>query len=413
MPEVAGVNQRSDVTGLWSPEFRERRLPAAVLIAVGLAVIASVLMWETGRGPDDAPGGDYPAFYGAGRIVLDGDMADLYSLDRQAEAQRGLFGDEERDAAWYFAYPPQIAVVYAPLAALPYGWSYLVHTLLMALALAATVRLLQPMVPWLEGRFLPALAASLVFWPMFRAVTGGSNPALTGLLIVGAWRLVRDERPYLGGMVLALLWYKPQIALPLLGLFFVARRWRVVAGAAAVTVPFWMWGSALLGWGWVGDWAHLAGDFGRLDAEINGHSAISWLGFLQNWLGVDNTVAAVAGWGCAALTALALAWLWARRGRGGLDGALAVAIPGILLISPHAMSHESAIVLITVAVVLQRARGPRWMVAVVWLLGLAQVFILALGFSPGFVLLLVLLGWALVVFRGDLLGPGPAAAAVS
>ncbi len=404
------MNQQNGGAPLLSPAFLKRRLPAALLIAVALAVVVSVIMWERGTGPADAPGGDYPAFYGAGRIVLDGDLADLYSLERQAAAQEGLFGDDEPGSAWYFAYPPQLAVAYAPLAAVPYGWSYLLHTLLMALALVAAVLLMRPMVPWLEGRVLLAVAAALAFWPMFRAVTGGSNPALTGLLIVAAWRLVHDRRPFLAGLVLALLWYKPQFALPLLGLFLVARRWRVIAGMAAGTVPFYLWGAALLGWGWAGDWYDIAGSFGRLDAAVNGHSAISWLGFLQNVLGVDSSIAAALGWGLAAVTALLLAVVWARRGRGSLDGALALAVPGILLVSPHAMTHESAIVLISVAIVLQRGGTARSMVAVVWLVGLVSAFIRELGFSPGLALLVIVAGWAVLAFRDEFVGTGDPAA---
>ncbi len=382
--------------------FLAKRLPGAVLIAMALAVVVSVIAWETGDGTTEAPGGDYPAFYGAGRIVSDGDVIDLYSLDRQVAAQAGLFGDDDRGSAWYFAYPPQLAVAYGPLAALSYGWSYLVHTGIMAIALAGAIVLMRPMVPWLRGRGVLAMAAAMAFWPMFRAVTGGSNPALTGLLIVVVWRLVHDGRALVAGLVLSLLWYKPQIALPLLGLFVIVRHWRVVAGAVIGTVPFYALGVVLMGGDWVSAWYDIASSFNRLDAEINGHSAISWLGVFQNWLGVDSGVAVTVGWALAGLTALALAWIWHRGAPGTLDAKLALAIPGMLLLSPHAMSHEGAIVLITVAIVVQQASRARWMLIAIWLLGLSQVFILDIGFSPGFPLLSVILIWAAVTYQDRL-----------
>ena len=68
-------------------------------------------------------------------------------------------------------------------------------------------------------------------------------------------------------------------------------------------------------------------------------------------------------------------------------------MPGILLLSPHALSHDTAIVLLSLAVLHDAGRLPRQLTAAVWLLGVSQAWISPIGFSPGFFILLILAWW--------------------
>jgi hypothetical protein len=380
---------------------RERRIFGAVLVAIALAVAAGAWMASTSSAPADVIGGDYPAFYGAGRIASQGDWEHLYSIDRQVQSQSDLFGTAPNTEVWFFAYPPQVAIAYVPLAGLEYHWSYLLHTMLMAGALFGAILLARPMVPWLQGNVVIAFGASMVFWPMFRAVTGGSNTALTLLLIVTAWRLVNDDRQVLAGFALAGLLFKPQFAVPIIGLFLVARYWRVVLGAAIGTAVFFASGVALLGWSWVNTWVSAAVEFGAVDAEVNGHSAISVIGFTENILGVGFSIYVAFAWLLAVAMVICLCWLWWNTSRDHLDVLLAITIPGVLFLSPHAMSHDGAVVLLTVAVAMGTWAITSWRpwVAAVWILGATQVLIRSLGFSPGFLMLLVLFAWVLEPIR--------------
>ncbi|MDJ0924260.1 MAG: glycosyltransferase family 87 protein [Acidimicrobiia bacterium] len=383
-----------------SGSFRLVAYPIAILLALALAVVFGALGARNSETPTDAFGGDYPAFYGAGEIASAGDWDTLYSLDRQIEAQRELHPAGEGEVARFFAYPPQVAFLYQPLAGVDYYWSYLLHALLMAGALLGAILLARPMLPWLRGRVPAAMAAALLFWPMFRAVTGGSNTALTLLLVVGAWRLMHDGHSLAAGLTLAALLYKPQFAVPMVGLFLLRRQWRVVAGAGLGAVLFYLSGVALRGWSWVGEWVEVAADFGRIDAEINGHSSISFVGFAENIFGVGSSFPVAVAYGLAGLTALLLSVLWWRDPAADLAALLAITMPGILLLSLHAMSHDGAMVVLTAAVAVHRRRRPRWTpwIAIIWVLGASQAFILQLGFSPGFPMLLLtlLLGWRLV-----------------
>ncbi len=167
--------------------WRLQVYPLAIIFALALAVTLGAVATADSSAPAETLGGDYPAFYGAGQIASAGDWDSLYDFDRQVEAQAGLHPTSDGAVARFYAYPPQVAAVYQPLAGLDYHWSYLLHTMVMALLLWSSVLLVRPMIPRLRGRVALAVAAALLFWPMFRAVTGGSNTALTVLLVAAAW----------------------------------------------------------------------------------------------------------------------------------------------------------------------------------------------------------------------------------
>jgi len=376
--------------------WRVQAYPLAVIVTIAAVVLLAAVSAGNSSAPAENLGGDYPAFYGAGQIAAEGDWDDLYDLDRQIEAQAGLYPASEGAVARFFAYPPQVAAAYQPLSALDYHWSFVVHTLLMALLLWAAVLLVRPMIPWLTGRVALATAIALVFWPMFRAVTGGSNTAFTMFLIAAAWRLVHDDRQVAAGFVLAVLLFKPQLAVPIIGLFVLGRYWRVVIGAAVGAVAFYATGAVLQGWRWGVDWIDVAAGFGRLDAEVNGHSSISFIGMAENLFGVAASPPVVVAWVLAGVTAGFLGWLWWRGEHTDLDILLAITMPGILLLSPHTMSQDGAIVVLSAAIVVGAWDLRNWLpwVAVIWILGATQLWIRQLGFSPGFPMLLVVSGMA-------------------
>lgn len=390
--------------------WRSSAYPIALLLGLAAALVALAMAANGSDAPAETVGGDFPAFYGAALIAADGDWDNLYDFDRQVAAQADL--QEFEESARYFAYPPQVALAHAPLAAFDYGWAYLIYTAVMFLLLVAAIRLAEPMLPWLRGRTWLAAAIALSFWPMLRAVTGGSNTAITLFVIVAAWRLIEEDKQLAAGLVLSLLLAKPQLAVPLIGLMLVIGLSRVVLGAAAGSVAFYLSGVPLGGWSWPLDWWETATTFGRIDSEVNGYSSVSWLGFFENALGVGDSVAVIVGWLLAAATSLALVWLWRRHGRRRLPALMAIAMPGILLLSPHALSHDTAIILVALAVLHHAGRLPRELVGVVWLLGLSQMWIRSIGFSPGFFILLIVAWWVLTRL-GLLDGAGEPSAARS
>ncbi len=369
------------------------RVARTVLLAIGLALVVVVLSAQQGGGTVSGRlGGDFPAFYGASRIVDAGDIDRLYDIDVQTAAQADLWGPDD-PGVLYFAYPPHVAAVSAPLAWLPYPVAYALYTLVMAGLLLLAIRLAKPLLPGLATRWWVTIAAVVSFYPMFRAVTAGQNTALTLLLIVGAWRLVDADRDFAAGLVLSVLLYKPQYAIPLIGLMLLSRRWRVVVGAMTGAGALWAMAAVLLDPGWLTAWWHRIVPFARLDAEVNAHNSVSAPGFAE---AIGGGWWSVVGWAVAIAVCLVVSWVWWRRVDQPLAVRMAVAAPALLLMSPHSMFYDASIIALTVGVLvavgpIQRIRAG----TVVWVSGFAQLAASAFGWSPLFFVVAGVWVWAL------------------
>ena len=374
--------------------WRVKWYSRGALLALAVAFLAVLV---TGSGTATITGrigGDYPAFYSAGQIIADGDAANLYSLSQQRDYQKPLIGDE--GGVLPFAYPPHFALLYAPLSQLPFRLSYAVHSLAMVAALALACVLIQRIYPKLiESPFLLFFVA-LTAYPIVRSIMGGQNTALSILLIVLCWYHVLHNKHYQAGLYLGLLFFKPQFALPLSGLFFLSGRWRVWVSAGATAFVLFALSTALLGPGWIVDWLDLVKTFSRLDVRVNFGELVSWQGFTQALIGAGNEFAAAIGWSLAAATVLALSWVWYAGGqKADFSAQLALACVCIVLISPHTLYYDSGIALIAVVVLLNRL-GPlnRGLVLGVWAAGLLQLLSPALGISLSFIPLVLILAVA-------------------
>jgi hypothetical protein len=369
------------------------RVARAVLLAIGLALAITVVTAQQGGGTVSGRlGGDFPAFYGAARIVSDGDIADLYDVEAQTEAQADLWGPDD-PGVLYFAYPPHVAAAYGPLASLSYPVAYALHTLLMSALVLAALALAKPLLPGLATRWWVTIAAVASFYPMFRAVTAGQNTALTLFLIVAAWRLVDADRDVAAGLVLALLLYKPQYAIPLIGLLFLSRRWRVVVGAAIGAGGLWALGAIWLEPNWLASWWNRVVPFAQLDAQVNAKNSISAPGFAE---ALGGGAWSILGWTIAVVVGLTVSWVWWRRVDQPLTVRMAVAAPAILLMSPHSMFYDASLILISVGVLvavgpIQRVRAG----TLVWVLGFSQLAAGSLGWSPLFFVVAGVWLWAL------------------
>jgi len=371
-----------------------RRAAIAVIAAIGLALVVQVV---TADGPDALSGGlggDYAAFHAAGDVVLSDpwlDADDLYDPQRQFAAQEPLL-DPDRDGNLYFAYPAFSVVPYVPLAALPFGASYLVHSLVMAAALAAAIAVLRPVSGLLRRHPVEAFALALTFFPLFRGVTGGQNSALSLLLVAVVWRGLHDDRQLPAGVAAALLLFKPPLALPFLGALVLGRRWRAV-GASVVTVAvLWLIGAIATDPSWPLAWIDAVRYLDRVDTPFNVDNFVSLPGAAEAVLGIDSAAAAVVGYGLSALVAGTVGWAW-LRGRGELTSRVALTTACALAISPHALYYDAGLlVLVAVAASDRRPTLRRWL-PVAWGAGFAHLGADALGVSP----LVLLVGAAVVV----------------
>ena len=372
--------------------FRLRWYPRILLVTLTVVLVLVTVSGDGSESADGRLGGDFPSFYGAGTIVANGDAPDLYDAETQIAAQAGLL-DEPGDYL-YFAYPPFFSYPYAALSTLGYRTAFLVHTLLMGLALWGAVHLARPLLPRLlrsSEHEVAAVAVSLAFYPILRSLLGGQNTTLTLLLLVAVWRLAADGREGAAGLVLALMLYKPQFGLVYAALFLVARRWRILAWWAGGAVGLYIVAAVLFGARWVGEWLDQVSEFGERNLEVNGNLMISAIGFFENLLG-SGAPASIAA---AVIVVGVLAFLvplWWRSGASANGMALAAA--GLVLLAPSALYYDAGLVLLSFGVGL--AFGYRHAIGFTvgaFVASWSQLLASTVGFSPIFLLVIVAFGW--------------------
>ncbi len=209
---------------------------AVLLIdAIGLAIVAG-LMW---RGHVV---GDWISFYTGGTLIRTGHAAHLYDATAQAALQRDLFGGAN---AMGYPLPAFVALVIAPLTKLSFAASFLVW---LAVNVALLAGLLALSWRWLERVRVPLRAVFLVCTVSVTALEvlmQGQFDLFVLAGFAGCYALLRAERPFTAGAVLALALCKPHLAAAVVLLLIVKGQWRALAGLATAGVPL-LLGPALI-----------------------------------------------------------------------------------------------------------------------------------------------------------------------
>ncbi len=169
-------------------------------------------------------GADYLQFYAAGKTLAQGESAYLYDVEFQRQLEQSIIGPGLQT---YHAFitPPFFAWLFVPLAALPYGVSFAIWSLLSLGLLGASIYLLHRQH---AGR---SFLWALTWFPVFASISFGQNALLSLFLLTAVYALWRRERRFVAGLILGLLLYKPQLTLGVALLWLL--RWRE-EGAALV-----------------------------------------------------------------------------------------------------------------------------------------------------------------------------------
>lgn len=283
-------------------------------------------------------GGDLPAFYGAARIVASGNPGRLYDPLTQERSQSDLFPDGTRGRL-PFPYPPFVALAYVPLTWLPFKVAYAAHAAFMALCILGALVALRPALPAINTAWLPAVAATLTFYPLFRAVLGGQNTPFSLLCAACAATALSRKRDFAAGLWLGAWLYKPPLALVVAAvvLLRVSDRRRFLLGFALVAVPYYLIGVAVGGWGWpLWWWQEGAVPFAVADLAVDRGNGISFA-----------ELAAEAGltpfnWILAALTVGFALWI-ARQQRVPAVAVTAFAAGAAVLVGPHVLFYDAGL----------------------------------------------------------------------
>ena len=200
------------------------RILAVISLAVGVAWIA---LSRGGVDPGGKPlGTDFLCFWGAARLVLDGaPPGAVYDTARLAAVEAARFPGAGVTA---FPYPPSFLLICLPLGLLPYLAALAVWLGATGLAYWRVAR------AWLgeaKGLALPVLA-----FPAVLINAGHGQNGFLSAALFGGGALMLRRRPWLAGLCLGLLAFKPHLGLLIPVALLASRNWRAFAGAALAVV---------------------------------------------------------------------------------------------------------------------------------------------------------------------------------
>lgn len=361
-----------------------------VVLCIGLARSGAWFVSAEGA-PTSA---DVLVFWVTGGLVLNGQALLPYDQSRLTALCRALIGpDSDALIAWF--YPPHALFVVAPLGLLPFLPAWIAW---MAATLSAFALSLRAVV----GRLGVALAVGLP--ATLACALVGQNGFLTAALMAGTLVLL-DRRPWVAGLLLGLLTYKPHFG-PLFPLVLLATgRWTPALVAGATTLAL----AAAAEAAFPGAWAAFLQGAQEQTLAMVGGGAWDWRK-MQSAYGIVHALGGPRWLALLAQAAVALtvAWLvlrlWRRPATPALRAAALAA--GALLVPPYVFIYDAPVATVAIAFLLRDAmdrgflRGERWLLVLVAAAPMVQFLTLFMALPVAAALLL-----GMAVRRAERAGP--------
>ena len=312
-------------------------IPAYVFLIFGWSHVYLNLQ-PTNAAPADR---DFMHFYVQGVVANSHDVHALYDMDAQ-EAILASVVPGVHDVRFPPVYGPQVSLLFGPLARLPYATALQLWIGISLVLYALSMWALWRVSPQLRDRpwtmvVLVAGAPALVFDVGF-----GQTAALAVAFLTLGYLALRANRPFLAGLAIGLLAYKPQLGLAAAFVFLFAGEWRIVLGALTMAALQLVAGCAY--WGLPILRAYLSA-LGRIptvagDMETFTFNMHSWRAFFELLLPSD--VALQVYIVAAIFTAIVAFACWRARGPLALRyGAFLIAT---VLVNPHLYVYDLLLV---------------------------------------------------------------------
>ena len=366
-------------SGVTRQSLRLRRWSFAVLLGLGIGFGVFIGTSHGVRAINGGRvGGDFPAFYGAGALVRDGQGAWLYDREKQRQVQQEYLPGHP--GGWIdFAYPPFVALLFVPLALFSFKTAFSIYSLAQVCACIGAVQLTGTVSPRVRENRVVAAAVALSFYPLMRSVLGGQNTGFSLLCAVGLAVSLCRSRDFPAGLWAAAWLFKPQLALPTILLAGARRRWRFWAAVALGTVAWYGLGALVDGYAWpVRWWREGVLPFAQADVAFDVANGISLrevglrLGVGPLATGLSVLCFGTAAWRC-----------WS--GKGSMVSLTATAIVATLLVSPHTLFYDAGLLLLCFWAAVESDHRLVWTFATLtWVLATLQVAASWLPLSPTF-----------------------------
>jgi len=327
-------------SGDWLTAARARGYSLILLGICALAIAGWIAVSPGLIDPNGKPiGTDFSNVYAAGKLTWQGHPADAYDPALQHAAEKAVFGD--REVPFYgWHYPPFFLAVAFLVASLPYAFGL---SLWLAASLAAYLAAVRAILPRPETLLIAA-----AFPAVFINIGHGQNGFLTAALLGGALHWL-DRRPWLAGILIGLLAYKPQFGVMIPLALLASQRWSSIAAAIATVAALVAVSVAALGGG---VWHAFADSMNFTQTIVLEQGGTGWekiqsaFSAARNW-GADVHTAYAIQIALGLSLAATLAWLWHS------DAAFELKAAGLviasLLATPYVLDYDLVVLAIAIA----------------------------------------------------------------
>jgi hypothetical protein len=220
-----------------------------LLYLVGMVVLHAAILWKLRREVRKGYS-DFAIFYSAGKIVERGLDSHLYNIDLQFRIQQEFAPEVQiRKAALPYNHPPFEALIFVPLARIPYFDAYLLWNLTNLLMLAVLPFVLRPHVPLLQRTSKWCfLLVALAYFPIFIALLQGQDVIMLLLLFALVYAALKKNAEFPAGCWLALGLFRFHLILPLILILCLQKKRRAILGFVSVAVALGLVSIAVVGW---------------------------------------------------------------------------------------------------------------------------------------------------------------------
>jgi hypothetical protein len=236
------------------PTFRRPRWPRSARQAKGHAILLAVTVWimatvvsftgTSDRGiAGPLKGADFVQFYTLGHLASAHRISEMYDAASFHEAQAEFLPESAREI-YPPVYPPQAAVMFAPMSGLSYQRALFIWSLITIAGYALIVwsawKVVADRLP--DRTFV--IAAAAAFPPFWILILHGQVTVILLFAFWAGWLALEHHRRWLAGFAFGLLALKPQFGIPLAVVVLASGEWAMLTGAVtsvmAQAVVVWM-----------------------------------------------------------------------------------------------------------------------------------------------------------------------------
>ena len=283
-------------------------------------------------------GHDFAHFYVQGQIARDHAVNELYSFDAHSARADALF--PEYQARFLPVHPPQVAVFFAPLAAMPYSVALFVWIGTSIVVYAVCCRALWSSLLPLRRFGGTSLLLAAGFPAFYSLIAFGQTAAFALAWVTAGYFAFKHERPWAAGFALGALAYKPSLLLVMPIAWLFAWEWKTLAAAVISAGAQFM-----IAWGYLGS-AAISGfienlrTVARFESLLESrpqlmHSLKSFFSLLMPWSSIAWMAYVIAG----AVVVIVAVRVW--RSGAPIELRYSVLLLATVLVDPHVYSSQA------------------------------------------------------------------------